>query len=215
MGYGHEPVGPDGLGHEPGAARRRGPRLRARLPHGVSPGRRRPDHAGRLLRPPVRHRDVRDPVRPRREPGDTPPLVDGAQLRSGAGPRAELLPADRDRVALRLHVRPADRVARRADPLRHRPLRPDHLLRSDDADDRQHPAPHLDPADARLLAGPDPRHARRESGRQRHAYPLGFGMGWQLNRIVDLRTWFLFPDISRNAAARWWGIGVALEVRFE
>ena len=46
-------------------------------------------------------------------------------------------------------------------------------------------------------------------------YPLGFGMGWQLNRIVDLRTWFLFPDISRNAAARWWGIGVALEVRFE
>ena len=46
-------------------------------------------------------------------------------------------------------------------------------------------------------------------------YPLGFGMGWQLNRIVDLRTWFLFPDISRDAAARWWGIGVALEVRFE
>ena len=46
-------------------------------------------------------------------------------------------------------------------------------------------------------------------------YPLGFGMGWQLNRIVDLRTWFLFPDISRDAAARWWGLGVALEVRFE
>ena len=33
-------------------------------------------------------------------------------------------------------------------------------------------------------------------------YPLGFGLGWQLNRIVDLRTWFLFPDISRDAAAR-------------
>ena len=47
------------------------------------------------------------------------------------GLRAALLPADRDRVALRLHVRPADRAARRADPLRHRPLRPDHLLRSD------------------------------------------------------------------------------------
>jgi hypothetical protein len=46
-------------------------------------------------------------------------------------------------------------------------------------------------------------------------YPLGFGMGWQLSRIVDLRTWFLFPDISRDAAARWWGLGVALEVRFE
>jgi len=46
-------------------------------------------------------------------------------------------------------------------------------------------------------------------------YPLGFGMGWQLNRIVDLRTWFLFPDISGNAAARSWGLGIALEVRFE
>jgi hypothetical protein len=52
-------------------------------------------------------------------------------------------------------------------------------------------------------------------GNSHTEYPLGFGMGWQLNRIVDLRTWFLFPDISRDAAARWWGIGVALEVRFE
>jgi hypothetical protein len=52
-------------------------------------------------------------------------------------------------------------------------------------------------------------------GNSHTEYPLGFGMGWQLNRIVDLRTWVLFPDISRDAAARWWGIGVALEVRFE
>ena len=47
------------------------------------------------------------------------------------------------------------------------------------------------------------------------AYPLGFGMGWQTSRAVDLRTWFLFPDMNQNAAARWWGVGVALEVRFE
>jgi hypothetical protein len=46
-------------------------------------------------------------------------------------------------------------------------------------------------------------------------YPLGFGMGWQLNRIVDLRMWFVFPDISQDAAARNYGLGVALEVRFE
>lgn len=47
------------------------------------------------------------------------------------------------------------------------------------------------------------------------AYPLGFGMGWQLNRGVDLRTWFLFPDMNREAAARDYGLGIALEVRFE
>jgi hypothetical protein len=46
-------------------------------------------------------------------------------------------------------------------------------------------------------------------------YPLGFGLGWQLNRAVDLRTWFLFPNANRDAAARYWGLGVALEVRFE
>ena len=37
----------------------------------------------------------------------------------------------------------------------------------------------------------------------------------RLSRVVDLRTWFLFPDMNQNAAARRWGIGVALEVRFE
>jgi hypothetical protein len=47
------------------------------------------------------------------------------------------------------------------------------------------------------------------------AYPLGFGLGWQLNRAVDLRTWFLFPDMNRDAAARSYGLGIALEVRFE
>ena len=46
-------------------------------------------------------------------------------------------------------------------------------------------------------------------------YPLGFGLGWQLNRMVDLKTWFLFPDMSQDAAARTYGLGVALQIRFE
>jgi len=49
----------------------------------------------------------------------------------------------------------------------------------------------------------------------RTEYPLGFGMGWQLNRAVDLRAWFLFPNINEDAAARKYGLGLALEVRFE
>jgi hypothetical protein len=40
-------------------------------------------------------------------------------------------------------------------------------------------------------------------------------MGWQLNRAVDLRAWFMFPDINQDAAARSYGLGLALEVRFE
>jgi hypothetical protein len=47
------------------------------------------------------------------------------------------------------------------------------------------------------------------------AYPLGFGLGWQTSRAVDLRTWFLFPDMNQPAAARTYGLGVALQVRFE
>jgi hypothetical protein len=47
------------------------------------------------------------------------------------------------------------------------------------------------------------------------AYPFGFGLGLQASRAVDLRGWFLFPDMNRDAAARVWGIGGAIEVRFE
>ena len=39
------------------------------------------------------------------------------------------------------------------------------------------------------------------------AYPLGFGLGLQTSRAVDIRTWFLFPDMNQNAAARRWGAG--------
>ena len=65
------------------------------------------------------------------EPRAALPLVGGARLRRRAGPRAARLPADRDQLALRVHVRPADRAARRAAPLRHRPLRPGPVLRPD------------------------------------------------------------------------------------
>jgi hypothetical protein len=56
---------------------------------------------------------------------------------------------------------------------------------------------------------------RVESPGSHTAYPLGFGLGIQTSRAVDIRTWFLFPDMNQPAAARWWGTGVALEVRFE
>jgi hypothetical protein len=46
-------------------------------------------------------------------------------------------------------------------------------------------------------------------------YPLGFGLGTALANAIDLRFWFLFPDISRNEAARTFGAGVALQIRFE
>jgi len=36
-----------------------------------------------------------------------------------------------------------------------------------------------------------------------------------LNRVVDLKTWFLFPDINQDAAARSYGFGVALQVRID
>jgi hypothetical protein len=45
-------------------------------------------------------------------------------------------------------------------------------------------------------------------------YPLGFGLGTSLTHLVDLRSWILFPDISRNEAARTFGAGLALQLRF-
>lgn len=46
-------------------------------------------------------------------------------------------------------------------------------------------------------------------------YPLGFGLGMALAGAIDLRTWILFPDISGDAAARHFGAGVGLQIRFE
>jgi hypothetical protein len=47
------------------------------------------------------------------------------------------------------------------------------------------------------------------------AVPFGFGLGSALSRQVDLRFWFLFPDLNHDAAARTFGAGVGLQIRFE
>jgi hypothetical protein len=46
-------------------------------------------------------------------------------------------------------------------------------------------------------------------------YPLGFGLGTALANAIDLRMWFLFPDINHDEAARTFGAGLALQIRFE
>lgn len=46
-------------------------------------------------------------------------------------------------------------------------------------------------------------------------YPFGFGLGTMLSSAIDLRGWFLFPHINGNQAARTFGAGVALQIRFE
>jgi hypothetical protein len=46
-------------------------------------------------------------------------------------------------------------------------------------------------------------------------YPLGFGLGTALTNAIDLRMWLLFPHITRNEAARSFGAGLALQIRFE
>jgi hypothetical protein len=48
------------------------------------------------------------------------------------------------------------------------------------------------------------------------AVPFGFGLGSALSRQADLRFWFLFPDLNLpSAAAREFGAGVGLQIRFE
>jgi hypothetical protein len=46
-------------------------------------------------------------------------------------------------------------------------------------------------------------------------YPFGFGLGSMLAHNIDLKAWFLFPDMNRDQAARWFGAGVGLQIRFE
>jgi hypothetical protein len=47
------------------------------------------------------------------------------------------------------------------------------------------------------------------------AYPFGFGIGSALSRQIDLRAWFLMPDLNQDEAARTFGAGVGLQIRFE
>ena len=44
------------------------------------------------------------------------------------------------------------------------------------------------------------------------AYPVGFGIGSMLNPGLDLRAWFLFPDVNLNDV---YGGGIAFQIRFE
>jgi hypothetical protein len=46
------------------------------------------------------------------------------------------------------------------------------------------------------------------------AYPLGFGFGSALAYNLDLRAWFLFPDLNQDEAGRTFGAGVGLQIRF-
>jgi hypothetical protein len=54
-----------------------------------------------------------------------------------------------------------------------------------------------------------------DGGGGHQEYPLGFGLGSALTRAIDLRAWFLFPNIDGDRAARTFGTGVALQIRFE
>ena len=56
---------------------------------------------------------------------------------------------------------------------------------------------------------------RFDSSGGQDAYPFGFGLGSALSRQIDFRAWFLFPDLNRDAAARTFGAGVGLQIRFE
>ncbi|HEX4404657.1 MAG TPA: hypothetical protein VH560_07505 [Polyangia bacterium] len=57
---------------------------------------------------------------------------------------------------------------------------------------------------------------RFESPGSHTAYPLGFGLGSALSRQIDLRAWFLFPDMNApETPARTFGLGVGLQIRFE
>jgi hypothetical protein len=45
--------------------------------------------------------------------------------------------------------------------------------------------------------------------------PFGFGIGSSVHRVIDLRAWFLFPHLNGDQAARTFGAGGALQIRFE
>jgi hypothetical protein len=44
---------------------------------------------------------------------------------------------------------------------------------------------------------------------------LGFGLGYQLNAFVDLKTMLLFPGINHREGARNLGAGIGLQLRIE
>jgi len=51
-----------------------------------------------------------------------------------------------------------------------------------------------------------------QNGHSWNEYPVGFGIGSALAPNLDLRAWFLFPNIDNNAV---YGGGIALQIRFD
>src|SRR5262249_223024 len=43
----------------------------------------------------------------------------------------------------------------------------------------------------------------------------GFGLGYQVARAVDLKTWLLFPAINQDEGARLFGAGFGVQLRIE
>ena len=180
------------------------PRLRARLPDGIPARRCRSDHGRRRLRPPFRYRDLRNQRRPRGQSGAALPLGGRSGGWGGARSRASRLPSHRAQFQLRHDVRRSGSAAigrDRGD--RHRRLRARDFFRLD-ADRRQHSSAPVVPGVESCLAGTAVRAARRQPGRHARRIPAGVRPGSMLNRSIDLRTWFLFPDMARSEAARSW-----------
>jgi hypothetical protein len=51
-----------------------------------------------------------------------------------------------------------------------------------------------------------------QNGHSWNQYPVGFGIGSALAPNLDLRAWFLFPDVNSNAN---YGGGIAFQIRFD
>jgi hypothetical protein len=51
-----------------------------------------------------------------------------------------------------------------------------------------------------------------QGGRSWNEFPLGFGLGTMLSSALDLRAWFLFPNVDNNDN---YGGGLAFQIRFE
>lgn len=51
-----------------------------------------------------------------------------------------------------------------------------------------------------------------QGGASGNEFPLGFGLGTMLSSALDLRAWFLFPNVDDNSR---YGGGIAFQIRFE
>jgi hypothetical protein len=69
-------------------------------------------------------------------------------------------------------------------------------------------------ATERLWLGPLTGVRFHSNGGGRVDVPFGFGLGYQVSRAVDFKTWLLFQDVA-NGSARAWGFGAGVELRIE